>query len=127
VPPSEHRKLYGILAVPGFIAALVEILHFAEDVYFLRQHLGPLLVVAKQLIPNETNVPVLILGTVWTIGFLFVAPRLAKSYGIGKALCIVSIPIILAAMFVGALEGQKTIEEMNRQYRIKQEHLKPAK
>jgi hypothetical protein len=113
--------------VPGFIAALVEILHFAEDVEFLRQHLGPLLVVAKQLFPNETNVPVLILGTAWTIGFLVVAPRLGKSYGIGKALCIVAIPIILAALFLGALEGQKTIEEMNRQYWIKQEHLKPVK
>jgi hypothetical protein len=127
VPPAEPRKLYGILAVPGFIAALVEILHFAEDVEFLRQHLSPLLVVAKQLFPNQTNVPVLILGTAWTIGFLFVAPRLAKSYGIGKALCIVAIPIILAALFLGALEGHKTIEEMNRQYRIKQEHLKPAR
>jgi hypothetical protein len=118
--------LYGILAVPGFIAALVEILHFTEDVYFLRQHLGPLFVVAKQLFPDQTNVPVLILGTTWMIGFLFVAPRLAKSYGIGKALCIVSIPIILAAMFVGELEARKTIDEMNRQYRIKQERLKPA-
>ena len=113
--------------MPGFVAALVELLHFAEDVEFLRQHLGPLLVVAKQLFPNETNVPVLILGTAWTTGILFVAPRLAKSYGIGKALCVVAIPIILAALFLGALEGQKTIEEMNRQYRIKQEHSKTAK
>jgi hypothetical protein len=40
---------------------------------------------------------------------------------------LVAIPIILAALFLGALEGQKTIEEMNRQYRIKQEHLKPVK
>jgi hypothetical protein len=41
--------------VPGFIAALVEILHFAEDLEFLRQHLGPLLVVAKQLLPFSTT------------------------------------------------------------------------
>jgi heme/copper-type cytochrome/quinol oxidase subunit 1 len=119
--------LYGILAVPGFIAALVELLHLAKDVEFLRQHLGPLLVVAKQLFPNETNVPVLILGTAWATGFLFVAPRLAKSYGSGRSLCLVAISIIVAGFFLGALEGQKTIEEMNRQYKIKREHLKIAK
>jgi hypothetical protein len=114
VPPSEHPKLYGILAVPGFIAILVEILHFVEDAEFLRQHVGPWLAVAKQFLPNETNVPVLVLGIAWAIGFLFIAPRLAKSYGIAKALCMVAIPIIVAALLLGAQEGKKAIEEMNR-------------
>ena len=114
-----------MLAVPGFIAALVENLHFAEDVEFLRQHLGQLLVVAKQLFPNETDVPVPVLGKAWAIRFLFVAPNLAKSYEIGKALCMVAIPTILAALLLRALEGQKTIEDMNRQHR--KEHLKPSK
>jgi len=93
--------------VPGLIVILVEILHFIEDAYFVRQHLGSFLGVAKQSLPSETNVPVLLLAIAWAFGFLFLAPRLAKPYGIGKALCIVATPIIVAALLLGAPGGEE--------------------
>jgi hypothetical protein len=124
---SERPKLYGILAVPGFIVIVGESLHFIEDVYFVRQHFGWVADVAEQLLPSKTNTPALILGIAWAIGFLFVVPPLAKRYGIGKALFIVATPIIVAALLMGALEAQKAIDDMNRQDRIKQEQARAPK
>jgi hypothetical protein len=81
----------------------------------------------KELLPAQMNGATLVLGGAWVFGFLVVAPWLAKSYGPGKALAIVATPILIGAIVLGMVEGQKRIDEMNNEYRMKQEQPEEPK
>ncbi|KAA6457548.1 hypothetical protein DYQ86_22225 [Acidobacteria bacterium AB60] len=117
---QTHGKLYGILSIPGWVAILIELLHFVEDVSFIQEKFPALVSFLKQLPLPHLDPVALILTIIYLFSILFIVPSLSRKIGLGKSIALILFLIAIAAGIIGFMRGNKAIEEENRKYHERQ-------
>src|SRR5215469_149431 len=115
VPPKKE-KLFQLFSIPGWLALIIELLHFTEDVMFLRENFPGFITFIQRLAPEKPDVSVLMVSVVWILAFLILGPILAERIGTNKTFVVLFVPLILVCLGIGIHRGMQQVDEENRQY-----------
>src|SRR4051812_36419462 len=107
VMPPNKEKLFQILSIPGWLAFLFSLLHFTEDVLFLREYFPSFIALVQRLTPEKLNVPVLVVSVMWILAFLILGPKLAERVGPGKTVAIMFASLLLVSVALGIHSGMQ--------------------
>jgi len=114
--PPRKEKLFQLFSVPGWLALIISLLHFTEDILFLRENFPAFIAFIQRLTPAKPDISVLVLSIVWILAFFVLGPILAERIGPNKTLVALSVPLMLICLGIGIHRGMQQIDEENRQY-----------